>query len=110
MAMMSPTMVVAAIPTIVTTAVPTVVVAATAVMAPPMPVSMPMATFDLNDCPVGTAQRIGCCCGHSRCRHGWCKCKSTAGKSDYQEPFHPRPSSFVVSDPADYQFRFCNTG
>jgi hypothetical protein len=33
---------------------PTIVVAATAVMAPPMP----MPAFDLNDCPIGIAQRI----------------------------------------------------
>lgn len=37
-------------PTIVVVPVPTVVVAATAVMAPPM--SMPVAAFDLNDCPI----------------------------------------------------------
>jgi predicted aconitase with swiveling domain len=45
--------------TIVVAAVPTVV-AATAVIAPPMPV----AAVDLNDCSVA-AQRMGCCCGHS---------------------------------------------
>jgi hypothetical protein len=38
---------------------PTIVVAATAVMAPPMPMPMPMPmpAFDLNDCPIGIAQR-----------------------------------------------------
>jgi hypothetical protein len=95
-------------PTIVVAAVPTIVVAATAVMAPPMPVSV--AAFDLSDCPIGIAQRIGCCCGHSRCRHDWCKCKSTAGKSDYQKPLHLSPSSFVVSGSADYQVCYCNAG
>jgi len=79
---------------IVMAAVPTIVMAATAVMAPPMP--MPVAAFDLNDCPIGATQRIGCCCGHSRCRHGWCECKSTANKSDYQKPFHLRASSCVA--------------
>src|SRR5215470_2625361 len=107
MAMMMP-------PTIVVAPVPTIVMAATAVMAPPMPmpmpVSMPVAAFDLNDCPIGATQRIGCCCGHSRCRHGWCECKSTAGKPDYQKPFHLGASSLVASAPADYQFRFCNAG
>ena len=101
-------------PTIVVAAVPTMVMAATAVMAPPMPMPMPMPVsvpaFDLNDCPNGIAQRIGCCCGHSRCRHDWCKCKSTAGKSDYQKPLHLSPSSFVVSGSADYQVCFCNAG
>jgi hypothetical protein len=89
---------------------PTIVVAATAVMAPPMPVSVPVAAFDLNDCPIGIAQRIGCCSGHSRCRQDWCKCKSTASKSDYQKPLHLGPSSFVVSGSADYQVCFCNAG
>jgi len=42
-------------PAIVVAAVPTVVVAATAVMAPPMP----MAAFDLNNRLIGSAQRIG---------------------------------------------------
>jgi hypothetical protein len=83
-------------PTIVVAAIPTVVVAATAVMAPPMPMPMPVSAFDLNDCPIDAAQRIGCCCGHSRCRHGWCECKRTAGKSDYQKPFHLSASSFVA--------------
>jgi hypothetical protein len=110
MAMMPPTIVVAAVPTIVTAVVPTVVVTATAVMAPPMPVSVPVTAFDLNDCPIGIAQRIGCRRGHSRCRHDWCKCKSTAGKSDYQKPLHLSPSSFVVSGSADYQVCFCNAG
>jgi hypothetical protein len=44
MAMMPPTMVVAP--------VPTVVVAATAVMAPPVPMAVPVTAFDLNDCPI----------------------------------------------------------
>jgi hypothetical protein len=52
-------------PAVMVATVPTVVVAAPPVMAPPMPVSMPMATFDLNNCLIGWAERIGCCCGHS---------------------------------------------
>jgi glyoxylase-like metal-dependent hydrolase (beta-lactamase superfamily II) len=44
-------------PAIVVAPIPTVVVAATAVMAPPMP----MAAFDLNHCPIGAAQRIRRC-------------------------------------------------
>jgi hypothetical protein len=107
MAMMAPTMVMTAVPTIVTTAVPTVVVAVTAVMAPPMPMPMPMSmsvsvsvsALDLNDRPLGVAQGIGCCRGHSRRRHGWCKYKSKADKSDDQEPFHLNPSSLLVSGP-----------
>ena len=43
---------------------------------PTMPMPMPVTAFNLNDCPIGAAQRIGCCCGHSRCRHGWCECKT----------------------------------
>jgi hypothetical protein len=82
-------------PTIVVAAVPTVVVAATAVMAPPM--SVPVAAFDLNDCRIGAAQRMGCCCGHGRRGHSWRECKSTAGKSEYQEPFHFSASSFAAS-------------
>jgi len=99
-------------PAIVVAAVPTVVMAATAVMAPPVP--MPMPAFDLNNRLIGSAQRIGCCCGHSRRRHSWRKCKGTAGKSDYQNPLHfsavafvsNAPASFVANAPADYQFRF----
>ena len=45
----------------VVAAVPTVVVAVTPVMAP----SMPVAALDLNNCLIGCAERIGCCCGHS---------------------------------------------
>ena len=101
MTMMLPTIVVASVPAIVVAPVPTVVVAVTAVIAPPMPV----AAVDLNDRSIGAVQRIGCCCGHSRRRQGWCECKSTAGKSDYQKPFHLSPSSFVVSGPEDYQVR-----
>ena len=94
-------------PAIVVATVPTIVVAATAVMAPPMP--MPVAAFDLNNCFIGSAKRIGRCCGHSRRRHSWRKCKGTAGKSIYQKPFHfGASSSFVVNAPADYQLRSCN--
>ena len=77
-------------PAAMVTAIPTIVVAATAVMAPPMSMSMPMAVtaFDLNNYLVGSAQRIGRCCGHSRCRQSRCKCKDTAGKSDHQKPIH----------------------
>jgi hypothetical protein len=91
-------------PAIVVAAVPTVVMAATAVMAPPMPVAVP--AFDLNNRLIGSAQRIGCCHGHSRRRHRWRNCKGTAGKSDYQEPFHFSAFSFVENAPADYQFVF----
>ncbi|MDI4238216.1 hypothetical protein OZ411_35990 [Bradyrhizobium sp. Arg237L] len=106
MAMMPPAMVVAAVPTVVMAPVPTVVMAATAVMAPPMPVPMTMAASDLNDRVIGATQRIGCCCGHSRRRHNWRKCKGTAGKSDYQKPFHFGAFSFVANASADYQLRF----
>ena len=85
--------------------VPTVVMAATAVMAPPMP----MAAFDLNNCLIGSArraQRKGCCCGQSRCRHSWRKRKGTAGKSDCQKSLHFVAFSFVASAAADYQLRF----
>jgi hypothetical protein len=109
MVMMPPAMVVAAVPTVVMAPmptvvmapVPTVVMAATAVMAPPMPVPMPMPASDLNDRLIGSAQRIGCCCGHSRRRHRWRKRKSTAGKSDDQKPFHFGAFSFVANASAD---------
>jgi hypothetical protein len=68
-----------------------------------------MAAFDLNNRLIGSAQRaqrIGCCCGHSRRRHSWRKRKGTAGKSDYQKPLHFVAFSFVASAPADYQLRF----
>ena len=46
-------------PAIVVAPIPTVVVTATAVMAPPMAMSMSVAAFDLNYCPIGgDAQRI----------------------------------------------------
>jgi len=74
--------------TTMTTAIPAVVVAATAVMAPPMPMPTPMAASDLNNGLVDSAEHRGCRCRHGGCRHGWRKYKSTAGKSDYQKPFH----------------------
>src|SRR4029077_4854293 len=79
-------------PAIVVTAVPTVVMAATAVMAPPMPMPVPVPALYRNNRLIGSAHRRGCCYGHSRRRHSWRKCKGTAGKSDYQKPFHLAPS------------------
>src|SRR5260370_38388670 len=55
-------------PTIVVAAVPTVVMAATAVMAPPMPVSMP--TLDLDDSTIGGAESSGCCGGALHTKRG----------------------------------------
>jgi hypothetical protein len=97
-------------PAIVVAPIPTVVVAATAVMAPPMAMSMTMsvAAFDLNHCPIGAAQRIRRCCGHSRRRHSRHEPKGTARKSDYQKPLHLVPPPSWQNAPADYQFRFCN--
>jgi hypothetical protein len=51
-------------PAVMVATVPTVVVAAPAVMAPPMPMSVP--AFDLNNCLIGCAERRGSCYGHSR--------------------------------------------
>jgi hypothetical protein len=82
--------------------VPTIVMAATAVMAPPMPVT----AFDLNNRFIGSAQRRRGCYGHSRRRNSWRECKGRAGKSDYQKPLHLGASSFVASVPANYQLRF----
>ena len=47
-------------PAIVVAPIPTVVVAATSVMAPavPMPVPVRMTAFDLNHRPIGVAQRV----------------------------------------------------
>jgi hypothetical protein len=96
-------------PAIVVATIPTVVVAATAVMAPPM--TMSMAAFDLNHCPIGAdAQRIRCCYGHSRRRHSWPEPKGTARKSDYQKPLYLVPPPSWENAPADYQFRFFNVG
>ena len=75
-------------PAMVVAPIPTVVVAVTAVMAPPMTMTVSMAAFDLNHCPIGAAQRKRCCCGHSRGRHNWREPKGTAGKSDHQKPLH----------------------
>ena len=98
MAMMAPAIVVAA--------VPTVVVAATAVMAPPMP--MPVAPFDLNNYLIRSAQRRGCYYGHSRRCDNWRERKGTAGKSDDKDPLHFGASSFVANAPADYQLGLFN--
>jgi len=94
MAMMPPAKVVAPIPT--------VMVAATAVMAP----TMPMAALDLNHGPIGPAQRMRCCHGHSQRWHSWHEPKSTAGKSDYQKPLHSLPPPSWQNAPADYQLAF----
>jgi hypothetical protein len=86
-------------PAVVVAAVPTVVVAATAVMAPsmPMPVSMSVAPFDLNNDLIGSAQRRGCCYRHSRRCDSWRERKGTAGKPDYKNPLHFAASSFVAN-------------
>jgi len=58
-----------------------------------MAVTMTVATFDLNDHPVGAAQRIRGCGGHCRRRQSGSECKSAGGKSDNQKPFHIGVSS-----------------
>ena len=84
-------------PAVVVAAVPTVVVAATAVMAPPMPMPVSVAPFDLNNDLIGSAQRRGCCYGHSRRCDSWRERKGTARKSDYESPLHFAASSFVAN-------------
>jgi hypothetical protein len=62
-----------------------------------MAVTMTVATFDLNDCPIGAAQRIRCCGGHCRRRQSWSERKSAGSKSDQQKPFHLSVSSFGLA-------------
>ena len=94
-------------PAIVVATIPTVVEAATAVMAPPMTMTMTMSAFDLNHCPISAdAQRIRCCYRHSRRRRSWREPKGKARKSDYQKPLHLVPPPSWQNAPADYQFRF----
>jgi len=59
-----------------------------AAMMPPAIVVMVTAIVmlsDLDNCPIGGAQRS--CRGHGRRRHGWREQTSTAGKSDDKKPF-----------------------
>src|SRR5690242_2234283 len=91
-------------PSIVVAAVPTVVVAVTAVMAPPMP--MPVAPFDLNNCLIGSVQSIGCCCGHSLRLHNLQERKYDIVYYNY--PFYFGVSSFAAFVHADYQFCLYN--
>jgi hypothetical protein len=64
-----------------------------------MAVTMTVATFDLNDGPIGAAQRSRGCGGHCRRRQSWSYRKSAGGKSDQQKPLH------LVSPPLDSHYR-----
>jgi hypothetical protein len=90
--MMVPTIVVAA------SSAPTVMVAATAVMAPAMPVSVAMATSDLDDGGIGGAEPSRCRDRHCRRRQVGSQGERAGGKPDQQEPFHFYVPSFEVAN------------
>ena len=80
MAMMSPTIVVAAAST------PTVMRATTA--APHMAVTMTVAALDLDDGAIGAAENIRCCGGHCRRCAARCKANECSNSNECRFKFH----------------------